>query len=298
MKSAPGRRGPDMNRNQNEQWLERACPSYQGDEPYIFLSFAPFDLKEGLAVLSILNGLGCRVRYDEKMLTGRPWTSGICDAIEGCSVLFTVNAPDYHFCLTKKLADEYAGLLEKRDVILWLHDSIPDRQSKYPTLIYSSLADPSLQERCRQGLEAAGYFSAVPGDPSEVKYDLMLDYYETVKDWERAFGGLLPQSLNLRTHESHGYMGHYLRSDEDVYSAVHYGKKERFYLRRRSSMEDYKPGKADERFLESIRRLNGNDLEELERKYVPASDIPKPWGPFPAGYPYKDEFEYLSSDEE
>ena len=115
-----------MSRNQNEQWLKRACPSYQGEEPYIFLSFAPFDLKEGLAVLSILNGLGCRVRYDENLLTGRPWTSGICDAIEGCSVLFRVNAPEYHFCLTKTLADEYAGLLEKKDVILWLHEGIPE----------------------------------------------------------------------------------------------------------------------------------------------------------------------------
>lgn len=281
-----------------ELWEKRACSSYQGDEPYIFLSFAPFDLWEGLTVLSILNGLGCRVRYDENMLTGRPWTGEICDAIRDCSVFFEVSGPEYHFSLTKTLAHEFMRRLDKKDIIVRLHERIPEEQSGNPTLIYSSLADPSLPERCREGLEDTGYFSAGPEDPSPEKYDLMLDYYKSGKDWERAFGGLLPQSLNLRTHESHGYLGHYPRSDEDVYTAVRYGNKERFYLSRRSDAEDYKPDKSDKLFTEQIRSLNGNDPEELERKYRTYSDIPKPWGPFPAGYPYKDEFEYLSSDDE
>lgn len=284
--------------NMNRIWENRACPSYTGTEPYIYLSFAPFDLKEGLAALSVLNGLGCRVRYDETMLTGRPWTSEICDAIEGCAVFFEVNAPKYHFSLTKELAHEFANRLRKKTVIVFLHDSLPEEGSRYPTLIDSSPDDPSYPERCRLGLENAGYFSAVPEEPASDKYDLMLAYYRTFKDKEDAFGGLLPQSLNLRTHESNGYLGYYPRSDKDVYGAVRYGKKERFYLRVRSSEKDYRPDRMDILFTEKIRDLNGDAPAELEREYHPVSDMPKPHRPFPAGYPYKDEFEYLSSDDD
>lgn len=288
-----------MRRNDiNELWEKRACPSYTGDEPYIYLSFSPFDLKEGLEALSILNDLGCRVRYDEKILTGRPWTSEICEAIEDCTVFFEVNSPNYHFSLTRDLAHEFAHLLEIKDVIVRLHERIPEEQSRYPTLIYTTSDDPSYPERCRQGLEDAGYFTAQPKGPSQVRYDLMLDYYESIKDWERAFGGRLPQSLNLRTHESHGYLGHYPRSDEDVFAAVCYGKKECFYLRRRSNEEDYKPQKKDKLFTERIRELNGKEPEELERKYSPAPYIPKPGRPFPADYPNKDEFDYLNNGDD
>lgn len=287
-----------MNIYQERLWEKRACPSYQGAEPYIYLSFAPFDLEEGLAVLSVLDRLGCRVRYDEKILTSRPWTGEICDAIEGCTVFFEVNAPKYHFSLTKNLAYEFAGRLKKEKVIVRLHERIPEKQSGYPTLIYTSLADPAFSERCRLGLEQAGYFSAGPQDPSPGKYDLMMSYYKTLKDWEEAFGGLRPQSLNLRTHESHGYLGHTARSDEDVFAAVYYGKRQNYYLTARSGTEDYKPKRADKLFTEQVRTLNGDVPSELERKYIPASDRPKPWGSFPAGYPYKDEFEYLGSDDE
>ena len=287
-----------MDRYQEGLWEKRACPSYQGAEPYIYLSFSPFDLEEGLALLSVLDRLGCRVCYDEKMLTGRPWTGEICDAIEGCAVFFKVNAPEYHFSLTKNLADEFVGRLKKKNVVVRLYERIPEEQSGYPTLIYTSLADPALPERCRQGLEEAGYFSAGPQEASPEKYDLMMSYYKTLKDWEEAFGGLRPQSLNLRTHESHGYLGHTTRSDEDVYAAVRYGIRQNYYLAARSSTEDYKPKAADRQFTERIRALNGETPGELERQYMRGSDIPKPWGPFPAGYPYKDEFEYLDSDDE
>ena len=279
-------------------WEKREFPPCDRSEPYVYLNFSPFDLKEGLAALSILNGLGCRVWYDEKMLSGRPWTSGICDAIESCSAFFEVYALKYRFSLTKELAHEFANRLEIPRISVFLHDKMPEEESKYPKLIYTTPDDPSYPERCRLGLEAAGYFSAEPQDPSADKYDLMMDYYRTFKDYENAFGGRLPQSLNLRTHESHGYLGHYERSDEDVYAAVRYGVHTRYFLRRRSSMEDYRPKRKDILFTESILELNGDATAELEREFEKRSDVPKPGRPFPSGYPYKDEFEYLSSDED
>ena len=282
------------NNDIKELWDNRACPSYEGDEPYVYLSFAPYALKEGLAALSILNELGCRIRYNEKMLTGRPWTSEISEAIEGCSVFFEINAPGYHFFLTKTLAHEFADLLEKKTVIVRLKNSIPDEPSGYPTLIYTSPDDPSYPDLCRQALEHTGYFSAGPEKSSVGRYDLMLAYYKTSEDWKHAFGGLISQKLNLRTHESYGYLGHYPRSDEDVYTAVRYGKKEYFYLYGRSTAEDYKPDRADKQFSEKVLDPEWKGLKGFD--YEPW--VPKHGRPFPADYPYKDEFDLLGSDED
>ena len=284
-------------RKSNELWTQKSYPSYKSDEPYIYLSFAPYEIREGLAVLSILNDAGCRVRYDEKVLTGRPWTGEICDAIEGCAVFFEVNAPEYHFSLTKKLSSEFAVLLEKKKIYAHLKEPASNDAYFSPTFFCCSADDPSFSSLCRQALDHTGYFSAGSEESFEKKYDLMMDYYETMEDSNRAFGGLLPQSLNLRTHESHGYLGHSLRSDEKVFAAVRYGRKERFYLSSRSSMEDYKPKKEDILFTERISKLNGTD-PDLERKLIPDRKISKSWGPFPDGYPYKDEFEYISSDDD
>ena len=277
-----------------ELWNHRASPSYEGNEPYVYLSFEPYDLKEGLATLSILNGLGCRIRYNEKMLTGRPWTGEISEAIEGCSVFFEINAPGYHFSLTKTLAHEFAGLLEKKTVIVRLKNSIPDEPSGYPTLIYTSPDDPLYPDLCRQALEHTGYFSADPKKPSVGRYDLMLAYYKTSEDRKHAFGGLISQKLNLRTHESYGYLGHYPRSDEDVYTAVRYGKIEYYYLYGKSTEEDYKPNSADKQFSEKVLDPEWKGLKEFD--FEPW--IPKPGRPFPEGYPYKDEFDLLGSDED
>lgn len=283
-------------RKNNELWTQKPAQSYQENEPYIYLSFTPWEIKEGLAVLSILNDAGCLVRYDEKMLTGRPWTGEICDAIEGCAVFFEINAPEYHFSLTKKLASEFAGLLEKKKI--YAHLKAPESDDRYcsPTFFYCSPDDPSFPALCRKALDHTGYFSAEPEDSFEKKHDLMMDYYETIEDSNRAFGGLLPQSLNLRTHESHGYLGHSPRSDEDVFAAVRYGRKERYYLCGRSSEEDYQPKREDNLFMERIRKQDGLD-PDLERKYITEAKTPEPRRPFPPDYPYMDEFEYLSSDD-
>lgn len=72
-----------MNRNDRiiELWKKRAFPAYQGNGPYIYLSFDLYEIKEGLSFIDILNSLGCNVWYDEKMPDGRYWTSDICTGL-------------------------------------------------------------------------------------------------------------------------------------------------------------------------------------------------------------------------
>ncbi len=270
-----------------------ACP---GNEPYIYLNFSRYEMEDGLSVLDALNSIGCRVRYDENMQSGRFWTGDICDAIEGCTVFFEVIPPEYHFSPTKILASEFAGLLQKKKI--FAHLCTPESHDTYstPAFFYSPLNAPSFPDLCHKALDHTGYFTAGQERATIGRYDLMLDYYQTAEDMDRAFGGLLPQSLNLRTHESHGYLGHSLRNDEDVFAAVRYGRKERYYISERSAAEDYKPDRRDKQFTEKIPDLNGKG-QDPERKTVSGAKDPKPGRPFPPDHPYKDEFEYLSSDE-
>ena len=113
--------------NRKKELLEkRAYPPYQGDEPYVYLSFAPWEVREGLLTRNILNEAGCHVSYDDKMLTGRPWTSGICDVIESCFVFFEIHSPEFHFSLEKKLASEFANRLDKRKINAYLQPPDPE----------------------------------------------------------------------------------------------------------------------------------------------------------------------------
>ncbi len=278
-------------------WEERCCQPYHGDEPYIFLSFDHYELREGLSTLRILNEAGCHVWYNENLLTGRPWTGEICDALEGCSVFFEVNSEDNGFSLTKKLANAFAWEWEMKRVFVYLNSTVSQDKNSMPTFIHSSLTDPAYPDRCRLALESAGYFSCTREEREQTgHYDLILKYYQSKEDCDRAFGGLLPRHCNLRTHRSWGDGREYRLDDKDLYCAVRWGYKD-FYLSKRSPDEDYKPRSYDREFDEMIRDLSGQVPWELEKRFAPESAF-RPNLRFPAGYPYKDEFDYLSSDDD
>ncbi len=283
-----------------ELWEGRRFPSYQGEEPFVYLSYAGYELEEGLLTLRVLNEAGCRVRYDEELFVGRPWTSGICDAIEDCSVFFEVNrSGDDGFSLTKKLASSFASLLDKKTVTVYFRPSVTDDRPEMPSFFRSALSDPAYPDKCREALDAAGYFSAVR-EPrgEESRCDLAFSYYADRSGRDRRFGGLLPRHCNPRTHDSWGYRSACPLSDEQVYCAVRWTS-EKFYLRERSADQDYKPRPGDRAFTDKIRQLDGKAPEELIREFSPESlRTPEPHPPFPAGYPYKDEFDYLGSDDD
>ena len=102
---------------------------------------------------------------------------------------------------------------------------------------------------------------------------------------------------NTRTHEAWGFPSYRLLTDEEIYCAVRWTK-ERYYLISRSDAQDYRPGRSDRQFAAVIGRLKGDAPAALERQYVDEPFIPEPHRPFLPGYPAKDEFEYLSSDDD
>ena len=64
-------------------------PAYQGDEPYIFISYAHVDNKRVFAEIKRFNEAGYHVWYDEGITPGNEWTDEIAAALEKCS-LFVV----------------------------------------------------------------------------------------------------------------------------------------------------------------------------------------------------------------
>ncbi len=267
------------------------------EDRYIFLNCSEYEPEECAQVSSVLRDLGCNVRYDGQAGKARPWRGEILDMIEGCSLFFEVNHNDRQCTVGQKLAEEFAYELKKPMVIVYLYDRMPKDPKDRPDFFDGSLTDPAFPGKCRRGLEAEGFFSDdAPAMPEE-HYDLAMTYYRDRKDREFAWSRKVTRECNLRTHEAWGFPAYRLLTDEEVYCAVRWTG-ESYYLISRSDEPDYKLNREDREFSGMIDKLKGDAPAELERRYVSEPDIPKPHPPFPSGYPYKDEFDYLSSDDD
>ena len=267
------------------------------DNRYIFLSCSEYEPKERMAVSWVLQELGCDICCDKKPGEKiRPWRSEVLDMIEGCSLFFAVCHEGRPDTVPQKLASEFAWELNKPRVTVYLYDQIPPYEPDNPGFFDSSLKDPDFSEKCRLGLEAKGFFSEKPAPMPEKHYDLGMTYYRDRSD-RLSMTRVTKRDCNTRTHEAWGFPSYRPLTDEEVYCAVRWTN-ERYYLITRSDEPDYRPTREDLQFAAVIRRLKGDAPAELEKRYVREPDIPKPGRPFPAGYPYKDEFEYLSSDDD
>lgn len=60
--------------------------AYEGDEPYIFASYAHADAHMVFPELKRLNDLGLNIWYDQGIAPGNEWTEEIGEALDGCSL--------------------------------------------------------------------------------------------------------------------------------------------------------------------------------------------------------------------
>ena len=273
---------------------------FDGEEQqtrYIFLSCSEYEPEERTAVSRVLRGLGCAVRCDEQEGgDARPWRSEILDMIEGCSLFFSLHHEDRPDTVSQRLASEFASKLKKPKVFVYLYDQVPPYKPDRPDFFDSALHDPDFPEKCRLGIEAMGFFSDRALPMPEEPYDLAMTYYRSRSD-RLSLTRVTKRECNTRTHEAWGFPSYRLLTDEEIYCAVRWTK-ERYYLISRSEAQDYRPGRSDRQFAAVIGRLKGDAPAALERQYVDEPFIPEPHRPFPPGYPAKDEFEYLSSDDD
>ena len=74
---------------------DRNLAPYQGDEPYIFLSYSHKDSQPAADVIRNMNQRGFRIWYDEGLVPGKEWDENIARAIMGCSYFMALISRNY-----------------------------------------------------------------------------------------------------------------------------------------------------------------------------------------------------------
>lgn len=67
---------------------------YEGDEPFVFVSYAHKNSKEVMDILSRLNGYGLRIWYDEGIEWGSEWPQSIAEHLKKCSIFLAFHSEE------------------------------------------------------------------------------------------------------------------------------------------------------------------------------------------------------------
>ena len=71
--------------------MDRPFPAYQGDEPYIFVSYSHTDSSSVFPELSRLKNQGFNIWYDEGIEAGTEWREELGKAIVNAGVFLCSN---------------------------------------------------------------------------------------------------------------------------------------------------------------------------------------------------------------
>ena len=74
---------------------DRSLAPYQGNEPYIFLSYSHRDAEPAADIIRHMNGSGFRIWYDEGLVPGKEWDENIARAIMSCSYFVALISQNY-----------------------------------------------------------------------------------------------------------------------------------------------------------------------------------------------------------
>ena len=73
--------------------MEKPFPAYQGDEPYVFVSYAHADYKIIYPEIQWLHDRGFNIWYDDGILPGSSWREEIATAINDCALFLMFITP-------------------------------------------------------------------------------------------------------------------------------------------------------------------------------------------------------------
>ena len=148
--------------------MEKPFTAYQGDEPYIFVSYAHEDAERVYPELEWLRRQGFNVWYDEGISPGEVWREGLARAIKDASLFLfyvTPNSVASQHCLREvnfRQEDDRAFLavhLEATQLPDGLRLSISDRQA----ILAHELSRTDFQDKLRQTL--ASFIPIEPQSP-------------------------------------------------------------------------------------------------------------------------------------
>ena len=77
------------------QFEDRSLAPYQGNEPYLFLSYSHRNADAAAEAIRYLKSAGFRVWYDEGVIPATEWDENIAQAIENCNYLIALISEAY-----------------------------------------------------------------------------------------------------------------------------------------------------------------------------------------------------------
>ena len=96
--------------------------AYEGNEPYIFISYAHKDSDKVIPIIQALQDRGFRVWYDEGLEVGSSWSDMIEEYLFKCACTICFISPN--FLNSQNCQDEidYAKEIKKSPLIVYLED--------------------------------------------------------------------------------------------------------------------------------------------------------------------------------
>ena len=70
--------------------MKKPFPAYQGDEPYVFVSYSHEDEAVVFKEIRLLQDHGVNVWYDDGIAAGLEWSDALAQAIKGCASMNAV----------------------------------------------------------------------------------------------------------------------------------------------------------------------------------------------------------------
>ena len=96
---------------------------YEGDQPYIFISYSHIDRLEVIKIIRLLQGKRYRVWYDEGIDPGTEWDENIAEHIEKCEFFLAMISANYINSLNCKDEIKYARDLGKSQTLVYLEET-------------------------------------------------------------------------------------------------------------------------------------------------------------------------------
>jgi hypothetical protein len=171
-----------FSKNTLEHVAKTPFPAYEGDEPYVFVSYAHADANLVFPELKKFHDDGINIWYDQGIAPGNEWTTEIAEALEGCSMFIvfisensakSINVRnEIHYALDEK-KPFISIYLEETELPPGLKLAMGSRQS----LLKYTMRDSEYIFRCRKAFARNGF--KISGDSSSK--DFKADLKETNK---------------------------------------------------------------------------------------------------------------------
>ncbi|MBO5867953.1 MAG: leucine-rich repeat protein, partial [Oscillospiraceae bacterium] len=173
---------------------------YEGNEPYLFISYAHKDAEKVMPILELLGTIGSRIWYDAGIETGSSWPDYIATRLENSTGVLCFLSEHYNASNNCREEHEYAKQHKKQIVyvVLQQYDMSPGMRmqtSEKQVLICDSLSDEQIVEKlCKSniiqncGCCCSGAGIQVSHVPQKPKNPLLKRAFLALEDaeWDKA----------------------------------------------------------------------------------------------------------------